>query len=167
MYMSSTNQNRKTEKQKKRVDLCLVCSAGGHLNNLCLIKPFWEQHDRVWVTFDRPDSRSALPGETIYGAYYPSNRSLKALVINTVRAFRIISKERPKVIISSGAAPAVPFFYVGKLFGAKLIYIEVIDNYEGLSMSGRICYPVADVFVVQWKDLTKKYRKAVCFGKIF
>ena len=103
--------------------ICLVGSSGGHLTHLYMLKPFWKDKERFWVTFDKEDARSLLEGEKMYPCYYPTNRSLKALVINTRLAFKVLREEKPDVIISSGAAVAVPFFYFGKLLGANLIYI--------------------------------------------
>ena len=105
--------------------VCMVGSSGGHLTHLYMLKPFWGDKERFWVTFDKEDARSLLEGENFYPCYYPTNRSLKALIHNTAIAWKTLRKEKPDLIISSGAAVAVPFFYLGKLFGARLIYIEV------------------------------------------
>lgn len=147
--------------------ICLVGSSGGHLNHLYLLKPIWQNEDRFWVTFDQTNSRSLLGDETIYPAYYPSNRSIKALFINTWRAFRILRKEKPDLIVSSGAAPAIPFFYLGKIMGAKLIYIEVFDRINKPTISGKLCYPIADKFIVQWEEMKMFYPKAINIGGIF
>lgn len=155
------------EKKGNNLKVCLVGSSGGHLTHLYMLKPFWEKKDRFWVTFDKEDARSLLCGEKMYPCYYPSNRSIKALVINTIRAFKIIPREKPDLIISSGAAPAIPFFYVGKLFGAKTIYIEVFDRIDAPTIAGRICYPVADKFIVEWEEMKRVYPKAINLGSIF
>lgn len=147
--------------------ICFVGSSGGHLNFLYQLKPFWENKERFWATFDKEDSRSLLDGERVYSVYYPSNRSLRALIVNTFRAIKILRKERPDLIISAGAAPAVPFFYIGKLMKIKLIYIEPFDRIEKGSLTGKLCYKKADVFVVQWEQLKKVYPKAVNLGSIF
>ena len=152
---------------KKKLKICLVGSSGGHLTHLYMLKPFWEKHDRFWVTFDKEDARSLLRGEKFYSAYYPSNRSLKALIINTWRALKILPKERPDLIISSGAAAAVPFFWLGKLFRAKTIYIEVFDRIDAPTIAGKLCYPVTDKFIVEWDEMTKVYPKAINLGSIF
>lgn len=76
-------------------------------------------------------------------------------------------KERPELIISSGAAVAVPFFYIGKLFGAKLIYIEVFDRLDKATVTGRLVYPIADKFIVEWEEMKKVYPKAINLGSIF
>ncbi len=147
--------------------ICLVGSSGGHLNHLYMLKPYWKDKERFWATFDREDSRSILKNEKVYPLYYPSNRSLKALLINTYRAVIILHKEKPDLIISSGAAPAIPFFYVGKLMGSKLVYIEVFDRINQSTMTGKLCYRIADRFIVQWEEMKEVYPKAVNLGSIF
>jgi UDP-N-acetylglucosamine:LPS N-acetylglucosamine transferase len=132
-----------------------------------MLKPFWENKERFWVTFDKEDARSLLEGETLYPCYYPTNRSLKALIINTMLAVKVLRRERPDVIISSGAAVSVPFFYLGKLFGAKLIYIEVFDRINKPTISGKIVYPISDKFIVEWEEMKKVYIKAINLGSIF
>ena len=116
--------------QKKEIKVCLVGSSGGHLTHLYMLKPFWENKKRFWVTFDKEDARSLLNGEKVYPCYYPTNRNIKNLIRNTVVAWKVLHKEKPDLIISSGAAVSVPFFYLGKLFGSKLIYIEVFDRID-------------------------------------
>ena len=147
--------------------ICLVGSSGGHLAHLNMLKPFWSREDRFWVTFDKEDARSILKGEKMYPCYFPTNRNLKNLIKNTFLAIRILRKERPDVIISSGAAVAVPFFYLGKLFGAKTVYIEVFDRIDKPTVTGKLVYPVTDKFIVQWEEMKKVYPKAINLGSIF
>ncbi len=82
--------------------ICLVGSSGGHLAHLNLLKPIWEKEDRFWVTFDKEDARSILREEIVYHCFFPTNRNVKNLVKNTILAFKVLRKERPDVIISSG-----------------------------------------------------------------
>lgn len=72
--------------------IALVGSSGGNLAHLYLLKKFWENEDRF------------------YPCYYPTNRNVKNTIKNTILAFKILRKEKPDLIISSGAAVAVPFF---------------------------------------------------------
>ena len=132
-----------------------------------MLKPFWEKKERVWVTFDKEDARSVLKDEKFYPCYYPTNRSLKALIINTRLALKVLRKEKPDIIISSGAAVAVPFFYLGKLFGAKTVYIEVFDRIDKSTITGKMVYPVTDKFIVQWEEMKQVYKKAINLGSIF
>lgn len=147
--------------------ICLVGSSGGHLAHLYMLKPFWKDKKRFWVTFDKEDSRSLLKNEIVYPCYYPTNRSLKALIINTKIAWKVLHKEKPNLLISSGAAVAVPFFYIGKLMGAKLIYLEVFDRIDKPTVTGKIVYPIVDNFIVQWEEQKSIYPKAINLGSIF
>lgn len=153
--------------QKKEIKVCLVGSSGGHLTHLYMLKPFWENKKRFWVTFDKEDARSLLNGEKVYPCYYPTNRNIKNLIRNTVVAWKVLHKEKPDLIISSGAAVSVPFFYLGKLFGSKLIYIEVFDRIDKPTLSGRLVYPIVDKFIVQWEEQKEVYKKAINLGSIF
>ena len=147
--------------------ICLVGSSGGHLTHLYMLKPFWKNKERVWVTFDKEDARSILAGEKVYPCYFPTNRNLKNLIRNTFLAVKILKKEKPDLLISSGAAVAVPFFYIAKLMGKKLIYIEVYDRIDKPTLTGRLVYPIVDSFIVQWEEQKMVYKKAVNFGSIF
>ena len=86
---------------------------------------------------------------------------------NTFLAIKVLHKEKPDLIISSGAAVAVPFFYLGKLRGAKTVYIEVFDRIDKSTLTGKLVYPVTDKFIVQWEEMKKVYPKAINLGSIF
>ncbi len=147
--------------------ICLVGSSGGHLAHLNMLKPFWKDEERFWVTFDKEDARIILKDEKMYSCHFPTNRNLKNLIKNTFLAIKVLKKEKPDVIISSGAAVAVPFFYIGKLFGAKTVYIEVFDRIDKPTVTGKLVYPVTDKFIVQWEEMKKVYPKAINLGSIF
>lgn len=119
------------------------------------------------LTFNKEDAQSLLKDEKIYPCYYPTNRSLKALIKNSVIAWNVLLKERPDLIISSGAAVAVPFFYLGKCFGAKTIYVEVFDRINKPTITGKLVYPISDKFIVEWEEMKKVYPKAINLGSIF
>jgi UDP-N-acetylglucosamine:LPS N-acetylglucosamine transferase len=146
--------------------LCIVCSSGGHLFQLYALKEWWTKHERFWVTFKKEDAISLLENEKIYWAYFPTNRNLKNLIRNTFLAINILYKERPDVIISNGAGVAIPFFYIGKLFGSKLVYIEVYDRIDTPTLTGKIVYPIVDVFVLQWEEQKKFYPKGIFLGQL-
>lgn len=155
------------KKKNESLKVCLVGSSGGHLTHLYMLKPFWSEIDRFWVTFDKEDARSLLDGEKIYPCYFPTNRNIKNLIKNTFLAIKVLKKENPDIIISSGAAVAVPFFYLAKLKGKKIIYIEVYDRIDKPTLTGKMIYPIVDKFVVQWEEQKKVYPKAVNLGSIF
>lgn len=149
------------------IKICLVGSSGGHLTHLYMLKDFWKNKDRFWVTFDKTDANSILKDENKYYCYYPTNRNIVNLIKNTFLAIKVLRKEKPDLIISSGAAVAVPFFYIGKLMGAKTVYIEVFDRIDKPTMTGKMVYPITDKFIVQWKEMKEVYPKAINLGSIF
>lgn len=152
----------------KKLKICLVGSSGGHLTHLYMLEPFWKDKERFWVTFDKEDARSLLEGERVYNCYFPTNRNLKNLIRNTFVAFKTLKKERPDLIVSSGAAVAVPFFYIGKLFfKVKCVYIEVFDRIDKPTMTGKMVYPITDKFFVQWDEMKSVYPKSINLGSIF
>ena len=155
------------KKKTKEIKVCLVGSSGGHLTHLYMLKPFWENKERFWVTFDKADAQSLLEGEKMYPCYFPTNRNIKNLIKNTFLAIKVLRKEKPDLIISSGAAVAVPFFWLGKLFGAKTIYIEVFDRIDKSTLTGKLVYPVTDKFIVQWDEMKEVYKKSENLGSIF
>lgn len=156
-------KNKKNENHK----ICLVGSSGGHLTHLYMLKPFWEDKERFWVTFNKMDANSILKNENKYYCYYPTNRNIKNLIKNTFLAIKVLRKEKPDLIISSGAAVAVPFFYIGKLMGAKTVYIEVFDRIDKPTITGKLVYPITDKFIVQWEEMKEVYSKAINLGSIF
>lgn len=146
--------------------LALVASSGGHLFQLSSLKEFWCEKEHFWVSFKTEDAKYLLTDEVVYWAHFPTNRNVKNLVKNLFLAFKIISKEKPDAIISTGAGIAVPFILVGKFFNIKTLYLESITRSEELSLSGRLVYPFVDKFLVQWPQLAEKYKKTEFRGRI-
>ena len=147
--------------------VCFVTSSGGHLTHLMQLKDWWKDKERFWVTFDKEDSRSILSDEKKYWCYFPTNRNLKNLIKNTFLSIRVLFKERPDLIVSTGAAPAIPFFYIGKLFGCKVIYIEVYDRIDKPTITGKLVYPISDLFILQWQEQKEFYPKGEVLGGLF
>ena len=144
----------------------LVCSSGGHLLQLHQLEPWWKRHNRVWVTFDKPDARSLLAGEEIVCAHHPTTRSIPNMVRNFVLAWRTLRRHRPDVVVSTGAGVAFPFFVVARLLRIKTIYIEVYDRIDLPTLTGRLCYPLSDLFVLQWDEQRRFYPRGELIGAL-
>lgn len=151
---------------EKRVKICLVCSSGGHFLQLYSLKEFWEHYDRLWVTLPGPDTEFFLSRERKYFAHRPTARNLINAIRNILFAIRVLRRERPDIIVSTGAGVAVPFIFVGRLFGTRTIYIESISRVNSLSLSGRLVYHVVNYFFVQWPELNEKYGKTLFKGSV-
>jgi UDP-N-acetylglucosamine:LPS N-acetylglucosamine transferase len=148
------------------VRILLVGSSGGHLIQLHNLKPWWQQHDHMWVTFEKLDSTSLLAGERVAWAHHPTTRSLRNLVRNMGLAWRLLRSYRPDVVVSSGAGVAFPFFVLAKLQGAKTVYVEVYDRIDTATMTGRLCYPFSNLFLLQWEEQRRNYPKGVVIGSL-
>lgn len=144
----------------------LVASTGGHLAQLMALRPWWEQHRRTWVTFDKADARSALRGEEVVHAFHPTTRNLPNAARNLGLAARLLPRLRPSLVVSTGAGLAVPFFGVARALAIPTVYLEVYDRVDSTTMTGRLCRPLATAFCVQWPDQLKLYPGAELVGTL-
>ncbi len=142
----------------------LVSSAGGHLTQLCQLRPWWQQHERVWVTTAGAHADSLLEGERVVPAFAPTARNIPNALRNTRLAYRLLRTERPDVLISDGAGVAFPFFVIARFFGVRTVYIEVYDRISRPTLTGRLCYPIADLFLRQWADQLASYPRGRVIG---
>jgi UDP-N-acetylglucosamine:LPS N-acetylglucosamine transferase len=149
------------------VRVLLVCSSGGHLIQLHQLKPWWTKHERRWVTFDLPDSRSLLQDERVTWAYYPTTRNIRNAVRNFLLAVRMLPRWRPDVVVSDGAAVAFPFFVVARVLRIPTVYLEVYDRIDSPTLTGRLCRPFSSLFLVQWEEQCRFYPGARVIGGLF
>jgi hypothetical protein len=145
--------------------ILLVASPGGHLLQMLALEPAWGGLRRTWVTLRRPDATDLLADERVVYAHGPTVRNIPNLIRNLGLAWRTIRRQRPDVILSTGAALAVPFFVVGRLFGVRLVYVESLTRVNELALSGRLVYPLTNTFFVQW-PMAKPPRRAIYAGSI-
>jgi UDP-N-acetylglucosamine:LPS N-acetylglucosamine transferase len=145
--------------------LLLVSSTGGHLLQLVALREAWDGFERVWVTFDAADSRALLAGEQVVHAHGPTNRNVPNLLRNLVLAWRVVREVRPGAVVTTGAGVAVPFAWVGRLFGARVVYVESLTRIEGPSLTYRLIRPVVSRTYVQWPEL--RLRGALYRGTVF
>lgn len=146
--------------------VCLVCSSGGHFYELYCLREAWGADDHFWVTFLRQDTRYVLKDQRVYAAYCPTNRNVRNLVRNLFLAWRVLTREKPRVVVSTGAGVCVPFFLLARLKGIKTVYIESLARINELSLTGRMVYPFADEFIVQWPELAERHPKARFEGQL-
>ena len=144
----------------------LVCSSGGHLTQLHLMRGWWGKHDRLWVTFRKPDTESRLRGEQVAWAHHPTTRSLSNLVRNFRLGWKVLTRYRPDVVVSNGAGVAVPFFVVARLLGIRTVYIEDIGRVDSRALTARVCYPMSDLFVVQMESQRRLYPRGRVAGRL-
>jgi UDP-N-acetylglucosamine:LPS N-acetylglucosamine transferase len=113
----------------------------------------WSEYSRAWVTLDKSDARSMLASERVIFAHGPTQRNTLNLVRNAWLACRVIRELRPRVIVTTGAALAVPFAWVGRCLGVRVVYVESLTRITEPSLTLRLVAPVADRIYAQWPEL--------------
>lgn len=156
---------------KKRV--LFIASTGGHLNELMQLKPMFENYNYHIIT-EKTKSTISLKkeyGKKInYLVYGTKDKKLVypfKFLFNSVKSLFLYIKIRPKYIVTTGTHTAVPICYIGKLFRSKIIFIETYANSKTKTLSGKLIYPIANLFIVQWESMLSLYPKAVYGGGIY
>jgi UDP-N-acetylglucosamine:LPS N-acetylglucosamine transferase len=149
------------------VDVLLVCSPGGHLLQLLALRDAWQGRGHAWVTEPTSDTRSLLVDEQVYYTKANSERSVRELVHNLRLAWRLLGELRPAVVLTTGAAVSVPFAWLGRLRGARVVHVESLTRVHRLSLSGRLITPVAHRVYVQWPELRDRVPGSHYVGPVF
>jgi beta-1,4-N-acetylglucosaminyltransferase len=144
-----------------------VCSSGGHLAQLVRLRGWYADHERHWVTFDKPDAVSVLRDEVVTWAHHPTTRNIKNLVRNFFLARTVMRSFAPDVVVSSGAGVALPFFVIARRRRVPTVYLEVYDRIDSRTLTGRLCGPFTDLFLLQWPEQRELYPKGVFVGAIY
>ncbi len=155
--------------RNKEPKICFAASSGGHLGELLMLRPLMERYDSVLVT-EETAYRAAVDGVRCRYLLQVNRREwscIPRLAANALRALWIFLAERPDVIVCTGVLATVPLCLVCKLFGKKLIFIESYAKVKTPTLTGKLLYPFADRFYVQWQELLEFYPKARCVGGIF
>ena len=148
---------------------CFIASSGGHWEELMSIKAIADEHDTVYITEDGGQARDSSL-ENMYRLPQINRRQkdfLWRFLMLVIAAGKILLREKPDFIVTTGALISFPFCVIAKLMGAKVIYIETCARVHNRSLTGRLVYPIADLFVVQWESLLEFYPKAIYVGGIF
>lgn len=141
-------------------------SAGGHYSELCELKELMERYNSFLITEDHEMMQEYKKVNKSRSWYMPAGtkehlfKFLCNFPINIFKSFKAFLKVRPDVVIATGAHTTVPICYIAKLFGKKVIFIETFANITTKTLSGKLVYPIADLFLVQWEDMLKLYPKA-------
>ena len=163
-----TNIVKKEDKKK----VIFISSTGGHLNELMQLKPLMKKYNSYIIT-EKTKSNLSLKNkfDNVYYLVYGTKKNLfKYLFIfsfNILKSLYYYIKIRPSVIVTTGTHTAVPMCYIGKLFGSKIIFIETFANSKTKTVAGKLVYPIADTFIVQWESMLKLYPKAILGGWIY
>ncbi|MFC1676103.1 PssD/Cps14F family polysaccharide biosynthesis glycosyltransferase [Planctomycetota bacterium] len=146
--------------------ICLVASAGGHMSQLLRLAVSWDGHDTFYVaTSDLVRKKLQQYGRVYITGECNRKHPLRIIMV-LLRCIKIVLRERPDVVISTGAAAGCIGCFLCKLTGAQVIWIDSITNVERLSLSGMLVRYIADLFIVQWPKLAEKYKNSQFAGMV-
>ena len=148
-----------------------ICSVGGHLTQMLSLKEIFSNYDYLLVT---EKSKVTLDLANKYNTKYLLHGTRSYLfkyififIFNFFKSIYLFAKYRPEVIVSTGTHTAVVMCYLGWLFRRKIIFIESFAKSQSPTLSGKLVYPIATTFVVQWESMLKFYPKAKYWGGIY
>ncbi|MFZ7133056.1 MAG: PssD/Cps14F family polysaccharide biosynthesis glycosyltransferase [Eubacteriales bacterium] len=148
-----------------------ISSVGGHLTQLLQLKPLFNECDYKIVTEKNKITKCMQSEYPIayltYGARNYPIRYLFKFAYNILKSLYIFLSYRPDYIVTTGAHTAVPMCYIAHFFHKKVIFIESFAKINSCNLSGKLVYPIADLFIVQWESMLKVYPKAIYGGSIY
>lgn len=151
------------------IKICFAASSGGHLEEISRLEGIKNHTDSFLIT-EKGDFSELNFCDKVYYVQQTNRKEIlflpKFLMI-FIKSFIILFKEKPDCIISTGALAVYPICLLGKLMGKKLIYIESFARVDSPSLTGKLIYKIADLFIVQWKEMLDFYPKAIYGGGIF
>lgn len=139
-------------KANKKLKVLAVSSGGGHWIQLLRLRPAFADCSCTFVSV-QSDYRHAVAPDRFFSVPEANRETKFTLLIAALQILVIILTVRPDAIISTGAAHGYIAIRLGKLIGAKTMFIDSIANAEKLSMSGELAVNHADVMLTQWPEL--------------
>ena len=148
-----------------------ISSVGGHLTQLLEIKKIFNDYNYILVT-EKTDVTKEMKNKykmayLVYGSREYLFSYIFKFSYNILKSIYLFIKYRPQVVVTTGAHTAVPMCYIARLFRRKVIFIESYAKRTSPTLSGRLVYPIATTFIVQWETMLKFYPKARFFGGIY
>ena len=143
--------------------LAIISSCGGHLSEIRALLPVYSRYEHFYVVNDRIELPEDMKGRTYF--IHHSERDWKFFV-NLWEAWTILRRERPRLLLSTGAGPIVPFSLVARMLGIRVLFVEIGNQVVKPSVSGRIMHVLADRFYYQWKTLERFFPRGVYGGPL-
>ena len=155
---------KKKKNNKKKV--LFISSTGGHFNELMQLRPIFKKYDYTIIT-EKDEANKNLKSRYKHRIYFLPYGTRAKMYTYIFKYLYLCLKTVPKVIVTTGTHTAGPMCYLGKIFGSKIVYIETFANRNKKTATGRLVYPIADLFIVQWEEMLEIYPKAVYGGSIY
>ncbi len=159
--------------QSPLLKIALITSQGGHMRQMELLRNCYKDYPHFLITVRNQKDIKTCDSDS--KQYFIENigegRWKKYIFTFFLKSFwelfKILKCEKPDLIISTGCGIAVPGFILARLMRIKTIYIEPGARVYSLSKTGRICYFISDLFIVQHLPLKEKYPKSIYKGILY
>lgn len=154
---------------KEKPKVCFISSNGGHLEQLKQLKAVADKYTHYYVLPKNESTSKFNEKKYLVGDFYRKSRIqfLFRFTWTALQQLIIFIKERPDVVITTGAGVVIPTCVYAHFFGKKLIYIESFARMKSLNKTAILLHKYADLFVVQWEELLKVVPDAVYGGWIY
>ncbi|MGX1191842.1 PssD/Cps14F family polysaccharide biosynthesis glycosyltransferase [Metabacillus sp. SLBN-84] len=149
--------------------VCFTASSGGHLEQLMMLYPMMKKHESIIVTEDT-EYKFDTKGIKTYKLNQINRREVLFFCKFTIiflKSLEIFLKEKPDILVSTGALATIPICIIAKMFKKKIIFIESFSKINSRTITGKFMYKIADLFIVQWEDMKKLYPDAIYGGGIY
>lgn len=149
--------------------ICFIASSGGHFEQIMMLKPLMQKHDSFIVTekTNYSVSNEDIPFYYLKQVNRHEIKFIYYMIANSIKTLKIFLKEKPDVVISTGALATIPMCLFAKTFKKKLIFIESFAKITSPTLTGKLIYKFADQFYVQWEEMKEIYPKAIYKGGIY
>lgn len=149
--------------------ICFIASTGGHYEQIMILKPIMKKYNSFIVT-EKTKYNCKVDGVKSYYVMQVNRKEIMfilKMIINSFKSLYIFLRERPDVVITTGALSVIPLCLLSKLFRKKMIFIESFAKISSPTLTGKLLYKFADEFYIQWEELKKYYPKAIYKGGIY
>jgi UDP-N-acetylglucosamine:LPS N-acetylglucosamine transferase len=146
--------------------ICIAASSGGHLSQMLKLADSWQGYETFYITTLEVVREKLQKLSRVYVVGECNHKRPVRVMKVMIRCIKVVLRERPDVVMSTGAAAGCMACFIAKLLGAKIIWIDSITNVERISLSGRMVRRIADLFLVQWPDLASQYESVEYVGEV-
>jgi hypothetical protein len=151
----------------RRYRILLVTSSGGVLLDLLGLCAWWSRHEPVWAAVPAVDTEAVLAGQRVHWVREQVAARPLGLVAATWTAWRILSHERPDLLVSAGTGVAIGFFLAAKVRGVPTLWLETLNLVMAPGLASRVCSRLAARVLVQRPEQLRLRPGAVVLGDLY
>jgi UDP-N-acetylglucosamine:LPS N-acetylglucosamine transferase len=153
------------QKKKFKKNILMISSSGGHFEQLNMLRNLKVSYNLIYVT-----EKTKYHTNANHYLLQTGRNDIGFILfsfLNLIISIILLIKYRPKYIITTGAAVAIPIAITGYFFKVKLIFIETIARVNDSTKTANLLYRYSDLFIVQWKELLEIFPNAEYGGSIY